>query len=103
MNQDTTPHDVSKTRVVYAMPTSDVVRIRRDQEYRVTDAGALAMDVYYPSDASGGPRTRAGLFATGLSDVVARRRSGCAMRATARYVSWAPLADASGRVSIPYT
>jgi len=35
MNQDTTSHDVSKTRVVYAMPTSDAVRIRRDQEYRV--------------------------------------------------------------------
>ena len=43
MTQNTTPHDVSKTRVVYAMSTSDAVRIRRDEEYRVTDEGALTI------------------------------------------------------------
>jgi len=30
MNHATTPHDLSKIRVVYAMPTADAVRIRRD-------------------------------------------------------------------------
>src|SRR6185503_1731497 len=73
MNQDTTPHDVSKIRVVYAMPTADAVRIRRDQEYLATDAGALAMDLYYPPDASGGSRTPAVIFVTGFSDDGARR------------------------------
>jgi hypothetical protein len=66
MSQGTTPCDVTKTRVVYTMPTSEAVRIRRDQEYRETDAGALAMDVYYPPDASSGSRTPAVIVVTGF-------------------------------------
>ena len=103
MNQDTTPHDVSKARVVYAMPTSDAVRVRRDQEYRLTDTGPLAMDVYYPPDASSGSRTPAVIFVTGFSDVGARRMFGCAMKDMGSYVSWAQLAAASGMVAITYT
>jgi hypothetical protein len=103
MNQDPTPQDISKIRVVYAMPTFDAVRIRRDQEYRVTDAGALAMDIYYPPDASSGSRTPAVMFVTGFSDVGARRMFGCAMKDMASYVSWAQLAAASGLVAITYT
>jgi hypothetical protein len=104
MSQQTTPpRDVSNTRVVYAMPTSDAVRIRRDQEYRVTDGGALGMDVYYPPDASSGSRTPAVVFVTGFSDLGARRMFGCAMKDMGSYVSWAQLAAASGMVAITYT
>ena len=103
MNHDTTPRDLSKIRVVYAMPTSDAVKIRRDQEYRMTDAGALAMDVYYPPDASSGSRTPSVIFVTGFSDVGVRRMFGCAMKDMAASVSWARLAAASGMVAITYT
>lgn len=103
MNEDTTPHDVSKTRVVYAMPTSDAVRIRRDHEYRATDAGALAMDLYYPPDAGSGSRTPAVIFVTGFSDVGVTRMFGCATKDMGSYVSWAQLTAASGMVAITYT
>lgn len=103
MNHATTPRDLSKIRVVYAMPTADAVRVRRDQEYRATDAGALGMDVYYPPDASSGSRTPAVIFVTGFSDVGVRRMFGCAMKDMAASVSWAQLAAASGMVAITYT
>jgi acetyl esterase/lipase len=85
------------------MPTTDAVRILRDQEYRHTDAGALAMDLYYPPDANVGSRTPAVVFVTGFSDVGAKRTFGCAMKDMAAYVSWARLVAVSGVVAVTYT
>jgi hypothetical protein len=103
MTQHTTPHDVSKTRVLYAMPTSDAVRIQRDQEYGVTEAGALTLDVYHPPHAGSDVRTPAVVFVTGFSDAGARRMFGCAMKDMGSYASWAQLAAASGLVAVTYT
>jgi hypothetical protein len=103
MTHNVTSHDVSKARVVYAMPAAEAVRIRRDQEYRHTDAGALLMDVYYPPDANVGSRLPAVVFVTGFSDVGAKRTFGCAMKDMGAYVSWARLAAASGMVAVTYT
>ena len=103
MTQDAAPHDISKKRVVYTMPTADAVRILRDQEYRATDAGTLTMDIYYPPEAKAGSRTPAVIFVIGFSDIGARRMLGCAMKDMGAYVSWAQLAAASGLVAITYT
>src|SRR5262245_59625646 len=48
MSQETQRHEITKNKVVYQMPAAHAVTIRRDVEYRVTDAGALAMDIYHP-------------------------------------------------------
>jgi hypothetical protein len=45
MSQNTQQDHVSKKRVVYTMPGVDAVTVRRDEEYRVTDADALTMDL----------------------------------------------------------
>ena len=103
MTEHTTPHDVSKARVLYPMPTFDAVRVQRDLEYRVAEAGALALDVYYPPDAGSDARTPAVLFVTGFSDAGARRIFGCAMKEMGSYVSWAQLVAASGLVAVTYT
>jgi len=103
MTQNLTPHDVSTTRVVYTMSTANAVKIRRDQAYRPTEAGALAMDVYYPGDASDGASTPAVVFVTGFSDVGAARMFGCSMKDMGSYISWAQLVAASGMVAVTYT
>jgi len=102
MSQDTQQDHISKKRVVYTMPGVDAVTVRRDEEYRVTDAGALTMDLYYPPDAKSGARTPAVIFVTGFSDVGAQRMLGCKLKEMGSYISWAQLAAASGVVAITY-
>jgi acetyl esterase/lipase len=85
------------------MPGVDAVRVRRDEEYRVTDAGALTMDLYYPPDSKSGARTPAVILVTGSSDVGAQRILGCKLKEMASYISWGHLAAASGLVAITYT
>ena len=50
MSQDTQRDQMSKKTVVYSIPGMERATVRRDQSYRVTDAGVLTMDVYYPPD-----------------------------------------------------
>jgi hypothetical protein len=103
MSQDTRQDPISKKRVVYSLPGIDAVTTRRDEEYSVTDAGALTMDLYYPPDSKRGARTPAVIFVTGFNDAGAQRMLGCRMKEMGSYISWAQLAAASGLVGITYT
>jgi hypothetical protein len=103
MSQDTQSDHISKKRVVYTMPGVDAVTVRRDEEYGVTDAGPLTMDLYYPPDSKSGARTPAVIFVTGFSDPGARRMLGCTLKDMGSYISWGQLAAASGLVAITYT
>ncbi len=59
MSQDTQRNQMSRTRVVYAMPGMEAVAVRRDEPYRVTETGALTMDLYHPPDSkAAAPTTR---------------------------------------------
>ena len=103
MSQNTQQDHISKKRVVLTMPGAEAVIVRRDEQYRVTDAGALTMDLYYPPDSKSGARTPAVIFATGFSDVEAQRMLGCMLKEMGSYVSWGLLTAASGLVAITYT
>jgi hypothetical protein len=102
MSQDTQRDQMPKKRVVYTMPGMETVTVRRDEPYRVTDAGALTMDVYYPPDSKTGVRTPAVLFVTGFSDLGAEKMLGSKFKEMGSFVSWAQLTAASGLVSITY-
>ncbi|HJQ71200.1 MAG TPA: alpha/beta hydrolase [Blastocatellia bacterium] len=102
MSQQTERHQITKMRVVYRMPGMDGVTIRRDVEYRATDAGALTMDIYYPPAYEAGARTAAVVFVLGYSDVGFQRMLGCKQKEMESYISWAQLAAASGLVAITY-
>ena len=103
MRQETQRQDITKKRVVYHIPGVDAVTIRRDVEYRVTDAGALTMDVYYPPDSKSGARTPAVIFVVGYSDLGAQAILGCKFKEMESFISWGQLAAASGLVAITYT
>src|SRR5437764_11775600 len=103
MSHDSQPDHISKKRVVFTMPGVDAVTVRRDQVYRVTDADALTMDLYYPPGSKNGARTPAVVFVTGFSDDGAQKTIGCKQKDMGSYTSWAQLSAASGLVAITYT
>jgi len=103
MSQHTPQDHISRKKVLYSMPGVDAVTVRRDVEYRATDAGPLTMDLYYPPDSTGGARTPAVVFVTGFSDAGAQKMFGCVLKEMGSYVSWAQLAAASGMVAVTYT
>ena len=102
MSQDTQRDQLSKKRVVYAIPGMEAVNVRRDERYRVTDSSVLAMDLYYPPDSTAGARGPAVIFVTGFSDLGAEKMLGCQFKDMGSFVSWAQLVAVSGLVGITY-
>jgi len=89
--------------VICQLPGSDAVTIRRDVEYRVTDAGPLTMDIYYPPDSKSEAPNAAVIFVIGYSDLGAQAMFGCRFKEMESFISWGQLAAASGLVAITYT
>src|SRR5262245_53825716 len=102
MSQEAQQDHISKKRVVYQIPSMDAVAVRRDMEYRATDAGAQTMDIYSPPDAKSGARIPAVIFVSGYSDVGMQKMLGCKLKEMGAYISWAQLAAASGLAAITY-
>ena len=101
MSQEEQRERIAKKRVIYTTPGMSDVMVRRNHEYRVTDSGALTMDLYYPPDA--GTRTPAVVFVAGFSDLGVQKMLGCMMKEMGSYISWAELVAASGLVGVTYT
>jgi len=96
-------HEMARRKMVYQAPGADAVIVRRDLEYRATDAGALTMDLYSPPDPPGEARLPAVVFVIGFSDLGAQAFFGCKFKEMGSFVSWARSTAASGLVAITYT
>ena len=103
MSQDTTPEDILKKVVVYRIPGMEAVKVLRDVEYKEGDAGALTMDIYYPSDRESGSRTPAVVVVAGYPDPGFQKMIGCRFKEMGSNISWGRLMAASGLVAITYT
>lgn len=103
MSEEIRPDDIAKKTVVYQMPGTDAVTVRQDVEYRITDAGALAMDIYYPPDLKSGARVPAVVFVSGYPDPGFEKMLGCKFKEMRAYTSWGRLTAASGLAAITYT
>lgn len=103
MSQDTKLDHISKKVVVYKIPGMDGVTVRRDVEYRVSDAGALNVDIYYPPDSKSGARIPAVVFVAGYPDPGFEMKVGCKFKEMGSSVSWGQLTAASGLIAITYT
>ena len=101
MSENTMQDRVTKTPVVYTMPGMADVTVRKET-YRVTDTGALTIDLYCPPGTARGARTPAVVFVSGYPDLGAQKMFGCPLKDMASYVSWGRLAAASGIVGITY-
>ncbi len=103
MAPDARSEDLAKRTVVYALPGMDEVMVRRDLVYRVTDAGPLTMDVYYPAHAQRGTPDPAVVFVLGVFDPAIESALGFKLKETGAYGSWARLAAVSGLIAVTYT
>ena len=103
MSQDTKADHLSKKVVVYRIPGMDDVKVRRDVEYRATDAGALTMDIYYPPDSESAARIPAVVLVAGFPDAGYEAKVGCKFKEMGSSRSWGRLAAASGLAAITYT
>jgi hypothetical protein len=104
MGQDTVQEDrISKSVVVYRIPGMESVTVRRDVEYRASEAGALTMDIYYPSDFERGAQKPAVVVVAGYPDPGFEKRLGRKFKEMGSSVSWGQLMAASGLVAITYT
>lgn len=98
-----TRHEIARKKVVYHIPGADAVTVRRDDVYRVTDAGPLTMDLYYPPASTTGARLPAIVVVVGYSGARTPSPLGCAFKEMEWSISWGRLVAASGMVAIFYT
>jgi hypothetical protein len=102
MSRDIGVDHISKRRVVYSIPGMEDVDVRRDVQYRASDAGGLTMDIYYPPGSKSGARTPAVVIVAGYPDAGFEANVGCKFKEMASSVSWGQLMAASGLVAITY-
>jgi hypothetical protein len=102
MSQEPKSEDAAKKRVVYNLPGADVVVVRQDVEFRGADGGVLAMDLYYPADASNRTRAPAAVVVAGYPDEGFQKIVGCRFKQLGSSVSWGRLIAASGIIAITY-
>jgi acetyl esterase/lipase len=104
MSRDTQqPDHISKKEVVYRIHGMDAVQVRREVEYRATEACALTMDIYYPPDAKREARLPAVVFVAGFPDAGFEARVGCRFKEMGSSISWGRLTASTGLVAITYT
>ena len=104
MSEQPADDHISKKRVVYRIAGMENTTIRKDLEYRRTDAdGPLTMDLYYPADAIPASPLPAVVLVAGYADAGFETRLGCKFKEMAMSVSWGQLIASMGLVAIAYT
>jgi hypothetical protein len=103
MGETSRKHPIALKRVVHSLPGMELAPVRRGVEYRVSAAGRLTIDVYYPSAPSAGAKFPLVILVTGYPDVGVPRPLGCAFKDTGMWVSMAQLIARSGMAAAAYT
>lgn len=98
----TTPQDIAKQGLVYDMPDTTGVLVRRDLEFTGADGGRLSMDIYVPPGAARPPLPIV-VLAAGYKDEGVRKIFGCGFKDMQSNVGWARLIAASGMAAVMYT
>jgi dienelactone hydrolase len=89
--------------VVYDMPGTDRVIVRRDVAFQGAGGSALVLDLYSPPDATPDVRAAAVIIVAGYRDAGFLERLGCRFKEMQSSVSWGRLIAASGMAAITYT
>jgi dienelactone hydrolase len=102
MSEGTPQDEIVTKKVVYEMPDTDAVRVRRDVEFRAPDGGVLVMDIYHPPATRARTRTPLVVIVAGYPDAGFQRVAGCRFKDMGSTTSWARLIAASGMAAIAY-
>ena len=90
-------------RVVYRLEGMEAVPVQRNVEYRLCEAGALAMDIYHPFPSASGTNVPVVLLVTGYPDVGVSSPLGCTFKDMEMSISLAQLIAMSGMMAVAYT
>jgi hypothetical protein len=99
--EQTTPQDLTKLRVVYDLPGTAEIAVRRDIEFRAGDGGTLPMDLYPPADVLPGQAAPAVIIVAGYPDTGTKLP--VKFKEMGWSTSWARLIAASGMAAITYS
>ena len=103
MTEGSAASDIARKEVVYRMPGTETVVVRRGLEYRTTEAGPLAMDLYRPPAAGNDAKLPVVVIVAGYRDAGFQRMLGTSFKDMGSTVGWARLMAASGITAIAYT
>ena len=95
------PQDITRKGLVYDMPGTADVLVRRDLEFTGADGSPLVMDMYLPPGEGGAPLPVV-VFVSGYKDEGALKMLGCRFKEMQSNVSWARLIAASGMAAVTY-
>jgi hypothetical protein len=93
---------IARREVVYRLPGTETVVVRRGLEYRAEEAGPLTMDVYRPATAGNDAQLPIVVIVAGYRDAGFQRMLGCSFKDMGSTVGWARLMAASGIAAIAY-
>jgi hypothetical protein len=96
----TPPLDLTRLRVVYDLPGTRDVVVRRDLEFRAADAGVLTMDLYQPPSRPGGAFAPVVIIVAGYPDTGTKLP--CKFKEMGWSTSWGGLIAASGLAAVIY-
>lgn len=103
MTEENRSERVSTKTVVYTMPGTKDVTVRRDEAFAGADAEQLMLDLYYPPDAKAGASLPVVVIVAGYPDPGYQKAVGCRFKDMAWCTSWGRLLAASGLACITYT
>src|SRR5262245_20618466 len=98
----TTPQEIARKGLVYDMPGTADVLVKRDLEFTGADGSTLSMDMYLPPGERGAPPPLV-VLVSGYKDEGALKILGCRFKEMQSNVSWARLIAASGMAAVMYT
>jgi dienelactone hydrolase len=93
---------MGKARVVYTMPGTERVVVRRGVPYRTAGDATLTMDIYTPPGTADDTRLPAVVFVFGYPDAAIEAKIGSKLKDVGQYVCWGQLAASSGLIAITY-
>ncbi|MCP4902679.1 MAG: hypothetical protein GY906_37425 [bacterium] len=103
MSSNEERNDISRRTVVYNMPGTKTVGVRRDVVFCDRDAGIRTFDLYSSPVSETGRRSPVVVFVSGYSDRGMEKIVGCKLKDMGAYTSWGRLVAASGLAAVTYS
>lgn len=91
-----------KGAVVFDIPGTDNVTVKKDIKYQTVAGSALNMDIYYPPNFDYKSKIPAVIIVLGYTDMAGQRLLGSKFKNYITFISWCKIIAASGMASIVY-
>jgi dienelactone hydrolase len=91
-----------KGAVVFELPATDNVIVKKDFTYQSVEGAALNMDIYYPPNFDYKSKIPAIIIVLGYTDIAGQKLLGSKFKNYITFISWCKIIAASGMAAIIY-